>query len=149
MGRYNQAPYGYQCPYRDACPHLGGISTTWTNQLIRDARDDSYRDSHFIGHAKEEIAALQADNQRLEKETTELRIRLKAQHASRFKPNRYPSRDPSKRRPRGAPKGHPPWNRPPPDHIDHTIHVPAPTTCPHCATTGLTWIFHKEIVFTQ
>lgn len=137
MGRYRQAPYGYQCPYRDACPHLGGISTTWTNELIRDARDDSYRDSHFIGHAKEEITALQADNQRLEKENTELRIRLKAQHASRFKPNRYPPRDPSKRRKRGAPQGHPPWNRPPPDHIDHTVQVPAPTTCPHCATTGL------------
>ena len=121
MGRSKQAPYGYQCPYRDACPHLGGISTTWTNQLIRDARDDSYRDSHFIGHAKEEIAALQADNQRLEKENTELRIRLKAQHASRFKPNHYPPRDPSKRRKRGAPKGHPPWNRPPPDHIDHGL----------------------------
>jgi hypothetical protein len=137
MGRYKQAPYGYQCPYRDACPHLGGISTTWANELIRDARDDSYRDSHFVGHAREEIAELQADNQRLEKEITELRIRLKAQHASRFKPNHYPPRDPSKRRKRGAPKGHPPWNRSPPDHIDQTVHVPAPTTCPHCATTGL------------
>jgi transposase len=137
MGRYKEAPHGYQCPYRDACPHLDGRSTIWSMQLIADAQDDSLRDCHFVGHAEEELAALRADNERLEKENTELRARLKAQHASRFKPNRNPPPDPAKTRKRGAPVGHPPWNRHPPDHVDHTIHVKAPTTCPHCATSNL------------
>ena len=137
MGRYKEAPDGFQCPYRNACPHLDGRSTTWSNELIHDAESDSYRDSHFIGYAEEELAALRADNERLEKENAELRARLKAQHSSRFKPNRNAPRDPAKTRKRGAPKGHPPWNRRPPDHVDHTVHVNAPTTCPHCATTGL------------
>ena len=137
MGRYKEAPFGYQCPYRDACPHLGGISTTWTNQLIADARKDIFRDSHYVARLTAELAALEADNERLEKENAELRARSKAQHASRFKPNRPPPRDPLKERKRGPPKGHPPWNRPPPDHIDRVVQVPAPTVCPHCATAGL------------
>jgi hypothetical protein len=137
MGRKQQAPYDFQCPYRDACPHLGGISTTWATEIIRDAQEDTYRNCHFVGHAQEELAALQGDNQRLEKENAELRARLKARHASRFKPNRQPPRDSTQRRPRGPPKGHPPWNRRPPDHIDRTVAVSAPTTCPHCSTSGL------------
>ena len=137
MGRFKEAPLGYQCPYRDACPHLGGMSTTWISELTRDIEGDTFRDSHFIGMVEEENAALRSDNDRLEKENAELRARLNAQHASRFKPNRQPPRDPAGRRKRGAPQGHPPWNRPPPDHFDRVVHVPAPTVCPHCATAGL------------
>jgi len=137
MGRYKEAPPGFQCPYRDACPHLRGLSTTWANALIADAREDTYRDGHYVGRVTEELAALQADNQRLEKENAELRARLSAQHASRFKSNRPPPREPSQARKRGAPHGHPPWNRPLPDHIDHVVQVPAPIVCPHCATAGL------------
>ena len=29
MGKTLQAPWGYQCPYRQACPHLEGMSTEW------------------------------------------------------------------------------------------------------------------------
>jgi len=137
MGRYKEAPPGFECPYRDACPHLGGISTTWTNQLVADAHADSYRDSHYVGRVTEENASLRSDNQRLEKENAELWARLKAQHASHFKPNRPLPPDPSQERKRGAPNGHPPWNRRLPDHVDRIVHVPAPAICPHCATTGL------------
>jgi transposase len=137
MGRYKQAPFGYQCPYRDACPHLGGISTIWTSELTRDIEGDVYRDGHSVGMAQEENAALRSDNDRLEKENAELRARLNAQHSSRFKPNRPLPRDATQRRKRGAPQGHPPWNRPPPEHVDLIVQVPAPTVCPHCATDGL------------
>ena len=137
MGRFKEAPSGYQCPYRDACPHLGGISTKWANSLIADAEAATFRDNHYVGQVTEENAALLADNQRLEKENAELRARLQAEHASHFKPNRQPIRDPKQRRKRGAPLGHPPWNRLVPDRRDRTVRVPAPTTCPHCAATGL------------
>src|ERR1700722_13787105 len=138
MGRYKEAPPGFQCPYRHACPHLNGRSTTWTNELLRDLEGDDFRDSHGVAALAEEVAALQADNERLEKENAELRARLSAEHGSRFKPNRRPLlREDKPKRPRGAPKGHPAWNRPPPDHIDQVITVPAPKVCPHCATTSL------------
>jgi transposase len=137
MGGPKQAPYGYQCPYRDACPHLNGRSAIWSNYLIDDISEDTYRDSHYVGRVTEENAALRADNLRLEKENAELRARSKALHASRFKPNRHPPRDPAGRRKRGAPKGHPPWNRPSPQHVERIVQVPAPTVCPHCSTCGL------------
>jgi transposase len=147
MGRYKEAPPGFQCPYRDACPHLRGISTTWANALISDAQSDTFRDGHYVGRVTEELAALQADNQRLEKENAELRARLNAQHASRFKSNRPPLREPAKERKRGAPHGHPPWSRPLPDHIDYVVPVPAPRVCPHCAAAGLqaTGEIHEQI----
>ena len=137
MGRYKQAPNDFLCPYRHACPHMDGISTTWASELIRDADQDSFRNSHFLGCAEDELVALQADLERLEKENAQLRARLQAEHASRFKPNHSAPRQAAPPRNRGAPKGHPPWNRPPPDHIDRTVWVAAPTTCPHCSTTGL------------
>ena len=111
MGRSKEAPYGFECPYRNACPHLGGMSTRWANSLVADAHHGAFGHSHYVALITEENAALEADNQRLEKENAELRARLQAEHASRFKPNRQPIRDPKQRRKRGAPKGHPPWNR--------------------------------------
>jgi transposase len=139
MGRYKEAPPGFACPYRDACPHLGGISSTWAKYRLDDARRDDFRDSHFARDAEAEIKALEADVERLEKENAELRARLQAQHRSRFKPNRLvreatPGDPPRKR---GAPVGHPPWSRSVPGHIDQTVNVPAPRTCPHCQTGPL------------
>lgn len=141
MGRYKEAPCGYECPYQHACPHLGGRSATWAKCLMDDARKDSFRDGHYLRHAEVEIKALTDEVQLLRKENAELHARLQAQHRSRFKPNRKASDETTaseKPRKRGAPKGHPPWSRRTPDHIDQTIQVPAPKTCPHCQCDSLT-----------
>jgi transposase len=149
MGRYKEAPPGFQCPYRDACPHLNGRSTKWTNELLSDLEEDTYRDSQSAALLAEENAALRVDLERLEKEAAELRARLTAEHGSRFKPNRRRRAvdDPSPKKPRGAPKGHPAWNRPLPDRVDRVVSVPAPARCPHCATKGLrpTGEMHEQI----
>jgi hypothetical protein len=137
MGRYPEAPFDYQCPYQHCCPHLGGISATWASCLIADAQKDEYRDGHLARNAEAEIAALQADLDRAEKDNADLRARLKMEHASRFKPNRPPPDQNNPPGKRGAPKGHPPWSRRKPDHIDATVHTPAPNICPHCQTSGL------------
>lgn len=99
---------------------------------------DAFREGHFLRDAEEEIKALEAEVARLEKENADLNARLKAQHRSRFKPNRKRDNESTlSPRKRGAPKGHPPWSRRIPDHIDHTVDVPAPQACPHCRCASL------------
>jgi len=147
--RFKEAPPGFQCPYRDACPHLDGRSTTWTKELLRDLESDTYRDSHWAANLSEENAELWARAERLEKENAELRARLAAEHGSKFKPTRRLSlmEDDLPKRPRGAPKGHPGWNRHLPDPIDRVVRVAAPSVCPHCATAGLrpTGLQHEQL----
>ena len=137
MGRYPEAPYDFQCDYQHNCPHLGGISATWASHLIADANRDEYRDGHLARELEAENAALRLDLDRSEKDNADLRARLKMEHALRFKPNRPPPDENKPRRKRGAPKGHPPWPRRTPDHVDATVHAPAPEICPHCQTPGL------------
>lgn len=138
MGRYKQAPFGYQCPYEHCCPHLDGISATWARRLIADAEKDEYRDGHLARELELENAALRADLERSTQRITDLEVRLKNEHKSHFKPNRKPMDERGQKpRKRGAPKGHPPWRRRKPDHIDETISVAAPSVCPHCQTQNL------------
>jgi len=144
MGRYKQAPWGFQCPYQNACPHLGGISATWASCLLSDKDNDGFRDGHSWIEAEKEIKALDEENRDLAVRVAELESRLKQQHRLRFKPNRKQcptGRNAHKKTPlprkRGAPKGHRPWQRRKPDHIDRSVSVAAPEICPHCKTYGL------------
>jgi transposase len=87
----------------------------------------------------------------LQRENAELKAKLQALHRRQFKPNRKKdaesgaveveanlSSNKGKRKKRGAPVGHPGWIRPKPNHIDRTVHVPAPRICPHCHSEELT-----------
>ena len=123
------------------------MSTTWAGTLIADSNKDSHRLGHMEALYQAEIKALEADNEALAKENAELRARLHAKHAARFKSGRTrrkylrntvgtPASD-QPRKPRGAPAGHPPWTRTMPSRIDRRIHVTAPHTCPHCHTSSL------------
>jgi transposase len=154
MGRCKEAPWGFQCPYKDACPHLG-ISTTWASLLLSDKDKDSFRDGHSWLAAQEELKALDEENRTLAARVAELESRLKQQHRLRFKPNRkaiasarYDAQGTTAPRKRGAPVGHPPWCRPTPDHVDHCVHVPAPSVCPHCENKELVSV-HAEHVQLQ
>lgn len=143
MGRYKEAPWGFVCEYRHACPHLDGLSTTWMSILLSDAQNDGFRDGHFARHAEKELKVLE---EALEKANTKIEFLTaenKRLHQHQFKPNRRkpppetPQQKTTKKKKRGPPFGHPPWNRRPPDHIDKTVNVPAPDTCPHCCCTSL------------
>jgi len=87
----------------------------------------------------------------LERDNAELKAKLQALHRRQFKRNKKKDADTDgkdaesasssnegKKKKRGAPVGHPGWVRPKPDHIDRTVHVPAPTICPHCQSENLT-----------
>jgi hypothetical protein len=103
--------------------------TEWTDSLLRQV--DSLREENTAKYHK--IEALTAENEQLKRE-------LKAERQKQFKttsakdeeeaaPNTPPKTEAKKR---GAPVGHPGWFRPTPTHIDRTILVPAPTSCPDC-----------------
>lgn len=143
MGRYKEAPWGFVCEYRHACPHLGGISATWASCLIADADADRFRDGHLALHAEKEIKTLEAELIKVEAEVEFLRAENKRLHQAQFKANRRKmppesqKEKPFRKKKRGPPFGHPPWNRRPPNHIDNTVHVPAPESCPHCGCSSL------------
>jgi hypothetical protein len=88
MGRYKEAPWGFVCEYRNACPHLGGISATWANTLISDAEMDRFRDGHFARHAEKEIETLEEELEKANTELEILRAENKRLHQRQFKPNR-------------------------------------------------------------
>jgi len=142
MGRYKEAPPDFVCPYQHACPHLGGISATWASRLLAEVDSDQYRDGHLALHAEQEIVELESALEQSRRENDRLRAENQALHQHQFKPNCRPSHpatveEPHRPRKRGPPFGHPLWTRRAPDHVDQTVRVAAPATCPHCGCTPL------------
>ncbi len=137
MGRHPKAPFGLNCIYRHSCPYLDGLSATWALTRVRDA-DRMHNDYwHLSDMYQKEVKSLHQTIDQLKKENEKLKAELKALHQKQFKANKKPrlpreENSEDKKRPRGAPKGHPQWSRRPPDHVDETLDVAAPETCPHC-----------------
>jgi len=142
MGRYKEAPIGYECPYRHKCPHME-MSALHAYAMIYALDRDEYRLRRDFAEAMEEIDALNKENDELTARNKELEARRLQQHRMKFKRNSKPAAPAAgnapggKPRKRGAPVGHPPWTRPAPSHIDRTVKVPPPCVCPHCASEGL------------
>jgi transposase len=142
MGRYKEAPAGYECPYRLKCPHMEMSALHASAMIYALDRDDCYIRRDF-DEAMEEIDALNKENDELTARIKELEARLLQQHRMKFKRNSKPaspvagSAPGDKPRKRGAPVGHPPWRRPAPGRVDRTVKVPPPCVCPHCAAGGL------------
>ena len=133
--------YDYQCPYRQACPHLQGMSTEalWHRHELDmgQAQEDRERIDQLVEWLNERDQQVR----RLEQENQQLRAQLKALHQKQFQANKpvptpqEASVEPKKKR--GAPVGHPPWQRSAPDHLDQKITVPPPARCPHCQSANL------------
>jgi transposase len=139
MARNPAVPDGYECPYRQACPHLQGMSAEW--MWLRHQEDVLAR--HELRRQIDELVAQsQQQDQRLAQLESQ-NAALQALHRQQFKRRRKPPASPAgadpagaepgkKKKKRGAPKGHPPWTRRPPKHVDRRVEVPAPRQCPHC-----------------
>jgi transposase len=151
VARAPDPPPDFACVYQHSCPYLEGLSTTWVLEESRQAAE-AYQDHlRIIESFDGELKIRDARIRRLERENAELKAKLRAVHRRQFKANKHRDAAPGaqedagaafanagKPRKRGAPRGHPGWRRPRPARIDRTVHVPAPTSCPHCHATGLT-----------
>jgi len=151
MPRYPYPPHDFECLYRHSCPYLDGLSTTWVLEEYRQAADVYQEHLRIIDGFDGELKARDERIRILERENAELKAKLQALHRRQFKSNKKKDveaggkdveeaslSNEGKKKKRGAPVGHPGWVRPKPDHIDRTIHVPAPTICPHCQSHPLT-----------
>jgi len=146
MARFKEPPEDFICPYRHRCPGLEGLSSTWIfaehqRGILREHEHWRVRDE-----MRAELRSLEDLVRQQAVEIDRLTAENKHLHQSRFKPRTAKKTAPSTRakkttakpsasrtpRKRGAPVGHPPWSRPVPDHIDRTVEVAAPCTCPHC-----------------
>jgi len=151
MPRFPYPPHDFKCLYRHACPYLDGLSTQWVLGEYRRAHDVYQEHLRIIDGFDENLKVRDERIRVLERENAELKAKLQALHQRQFKPNKKKDADiggkdkesassssEGEKKKRGAPMGHPGWVRPKPDHIDRTVHVPAPTICPHCQSDGLT-----------
>jgi len=149
MGRYKQAPDNFECPYRNCCPHMDGVSAAWALSTFHDADIDRNEHWRIREMMAKEIDALHTCVAQLEEKIALLEAKNKALHQRQFKPGKArpspgrPMRSASESntdappKKRGAPKGHPYWRRRKPDHVDKTTPVAAPEICPHCGCEHL------------
>jgi transposase len=141
------APYDYKCPYKDSCPHLDWLSTQWALESYHRGKDVYDEHLRIVDNFYNTVEELRSRARNLEKENAELKAKMKLMHQRQFKPNKKEktaakekdcSSSTSTKKKSGAPAGHPGWSRPKPERIDRTVHVSAPTTCPHCLKDNLT-----------
>ncbi len=152
MARYPYPPYDFDCSYKHTCPHLDGLSTHWVLEEYRRAEDVYQEHLRIIDAFDGQLKTRDARIRILERENAELKARLQALHQRQFRPNKkkkeaengpqgreggLPPGHGEIKKKRGAPVGHPGWMRPKPDHIDRTVSVPPPTTCPYCQSDNL------------
>jgi len=150
VARSPYPPPDVECLYRHSCPYLDGLSTTWVLGEYRRAEDVYQEHLRIIDHFDGELKARDERIRTLERDNAQLKAKLQALHRRQFKPNKKKetetggkggegasSANEGKKKKRGATVGHPGWVRPKPDHIDQTVHVPAPTICPHCQSDHL------------
>jgi transposase len=135
MSRRTEAPVGFECPYRHNCPHLDHLSTTWTLEVYQ----GSFKLRDQYHQMEERYLQRIAELEKALKDRDEKIAQLRMQHQKQFKANARPAPPPERgrSRKRGAPVGHPPWRRREPDHVDQTVRVPAPQTCPRCQCQDL------------
>jgi len=145
MCKYTNPPPRFQCPYQNACPHLGQLSTTWVLGEYRRGAQRYQEHLRIIDRFHLELKKRDEQIRSLQQENAEVKAKLTMLHQKQFKGNTKkppidsPQHDnpPAGPKKRGAPVGHPGWTRTKPSRIDRTVHVPAPTLCPHCQSSDL------------
>jgi transposase len=142
MPEFKDLPEDFSCPYRDGCPYLEGLSTSWVFYQYQHQEPTECQYEYQLKELNQELRQERRHSQEVERENQQLRAQLQALHRRQFKgpkTSAQPSTDgpSSQRKKRGAPLGHPPWQRAKPKRIDRVVVVPAPHTCPDCQNCDL------------
>jgi transposase len=150
MTRYPYPPHDFECLYKHTCPYLDGMSTQWVLGEYRRAAEVYQEQLRIIDGFDGDLKVRDERIRVLERENAQLKAKLQALHRRQFRANKKDAADGEKdvesdssshkreKKKRGAPVDHPGWIRPRPERIDRTVHVPAPTICPHCQSNELT-----------
>src|ERR1051325_4397487 len=132
-------PAGFSCPYQDACPHLGGLSTHWVKLRHQSVSGSECHYEHVLQQLSQELDARKRRQEQSDRENAQLKAQLQALHRRQFKGRKAPlgtheseALSITEKKNRGAPKGHPACTRPAPKQIDLFVDVPAPSQCPDC-----------------
>lgn len=137
MPEFKDLPPEFHCPYREGCPYLEGLSTSWVFECYQKVGGTECEYEAQLEQLQRQLDEERRQCQQLEREKQQLQAQLRALHRRQFKGRLKPAasapEDSSTRRhQRGAPVGHPPWRRPRPQRIDRCVPVPAPQCCPRC-----------------
>lgn len=136
MAAQEPPPAGFSCPYQDACPHLGGLSTAWVQARHSLLIGSEGHYEQVIAQLNEELAQAKRLRRTDQQEIAQLKAQVRALHQRQFQGRKSSAAPPepatASPKKRGAPKGHPPWTRPQPKQIDLFVDVPAPRQCPDC-----------------
>ena len=105
-----RAPWDYNCPYKDDCPHLQWSSTQWILSEYQRSYDEHCEHWRIRDILEDDLARARARIEQLELENAQLKAKLKAVHQRQFKANKKikhaagDNKRPAKKK-RGAPKG--------------------------------------------
>ena len=137
MPEFKDLPDDFRCPYREGCPYLEGLSTSWVFDRYQRVAGTECHYEYQLEELYKELRDERQHSKQIELENQQLRAQLHALHRRQFKGRRAatapsPECPSTQRKKRGAAVGHPPWQRAKPTRIDQVVDMPAPRTCPDC-----------------
>jgi len=135
MPEFKDLPDDFRCPYRDGCPYLEGLSTSWVFHRYQEVAGTECHYEYQLEELYKELDAERRQRKEAELQNQQLQAQLQALHRRQFKGRRAaPACEcvSTQRKKRGAPVGHPPWQRAKPTRIDRVVAVAVPRTCPDC-----------------
>ena len=142
MPEFKDLPPGFCCPYRDGCPYLEGLSTSWVFRRYQQVAGTECHYEWQLEELHKQLNQERRQRKQVELEKQQLQAELHALHRRQFKGRRAARESSSEcrsahRKKRGAPVGHPPWQRAKPTRIDQVVATPAPQNCPDCGNPKL------------
>src|SRR5437879_12195503 len=130
MPEFKDLPDDFCCPYRDSCPYLEGLSTSWVFHCYQEVAGTECHYEYQLEELHKELDQERRQRKQMQLENQQLQAQLQALHRRQFQGRKALAPKPdcpsAQRKKRGAPVGHPPWQRPKPKHIDQVVAVPAP-----------------------
>jgi len=95
MPEFKDLPDDFCCPYRDGCPYLEGLSTSWVFARYQEVAGTQCHYEYQLEELQKELDAQRGQRKQLELEKQQLQAQLHALHRRQFKGRRTPRAAPS------------------------------------------------------